>query len=138
MILDEVICKAFPTTLKGARRVWFSKIPLGTIANFEKLSHSFVHHFIGGQRHRKSMGHLLSIKQEEGESLRLYVTRINKEVLQVDKAEDQVILVASKLDWHLRISSLLLQMSSKDGSKITSQSSEIYERRRHVIFKRDY
>lgn len=138
MILDEVICKAFPTTLKGARRVWFSKIPLGTIANFEKLSHSFVRHFIGGQRHRKAMGHLLSIKQEEGESLRLYVTRINKEVLQVDKAEDQVILVASKLDWHLRISSLLLQMSSKDGSKITSQSSEIYERRRHVIFKRDY
>ena len=94
MTLDEVMCKAFPPILKGAARVWFSKMPQGIIADFEQLSKGFVRHFIGGQRHRKSMGHLLSIKQEEGESLRLYVTRINKEVLQVDKAEDQVILVA--------------------------------------------
>ena len=35
MTPDEVMCKAFLTTLKGAARVWFGKIPLGTIANFE-------------------------------------------------------------------------------------------------------
>ena len=35
MTLDEVMCRAFPTTLKGAARVWFSKIPLGTIVDFE-------------------------------------------------------------------------------------------------------
>ena len=35
MTLDEVMCKAFPTTLKGATRVWFNKIPPRTIANFE-------------------------------------------------------------------------------------------------------
>lgn len=84
MTQDEVICRAFLTTLKDARRVWFSKIPLGTIANFEQLSHSFVRHFIGGQRHRKPMRHLLIIKEEEGELLRLYATHFNKEVLQVD------------------------------------------------------
>ena len=61
MTPDEVMCRAFPTTLKGAARVWFSKIPLETIANFEQLSKGFVRHFIGGQRHKKPIGYLLNI-----------------------------------------------------------------------------
>ena len=82
------MCKAFPTILKGTARVWFFKIPLGTIVDFEQLSKGFVRHFIGGQRHKKSTGHLLNIQQVEGESLRQYVTQFNKELLQVDEVED--------------------------------------------------
>ena len=48
MTPDEVMCRAFPTTLKGAARVWFSKMPLGTIADFKQLNKGFVCHFIGG------------------------------------------------------------------------------------------
>ena len=70
MTLDEVMCRAFLTTLKGATRVWFSKIPPGTIVDFEQISKGFVHHFIRGQRHKKPTGHLLNIQQAEGESLR--------------------------------------------------------------------
>ena len=54
MTPNEVMCRAFPTTLKGAVRIWFSKIPLGTIANFEQLSKGFVCHFIGGGKDTKS------------------------------------------------------------------------------------
>ena len=93
MTPDEAMCKAFPTTLKGAARVWFSKIPPGTIANFEQLSKGFVRHFIGGQRHKKPTGNLLNIHQVEGESLRQYVTQFNKKLLQVDEVKDQVILI---------------------------------------------
>ena len=92
MTPDEVMCRAFPTTLKGAARVWFSKIPLGTIADFEHLNKGFIRHFIRGQRHKKPTGHLLNIQQIERESLRQYVTQFNKELLQVDEVEDQVIL----------------------------------------------
>ena len=35
MTLNEVMCRAFLTTLKGATRVWFNKVPLETIADFE-------------------------------------------------------------------------------------------------------
>lgn len=49
---------------------------------------AFVRYFIGGQRYRQPTSHLLSVKQEAGESLRMYITRFKKEVLQVDKAED--------------------------------------------------
>ena len=92
MTLDEVMCRAFPTTLKGAARVWFNKIPPRTIADFEQLSKGFICHFIGGQRHKKLTGHLLNIQQAEGESLKQYITRFDKELFQVDEAEDQVIL----------------------------------------------
>ena len=35
MIPDEVMCRVFPTTLKGTAKVWFGKLPSGTIANFD-------------------------------------------------------------------------------------------------------
>ena len=92
MTLDEVMCRAFPTTLKGAARVWFSKIPPSTITNFEQLNRSFVRHFIRGQWHKNPTGHLLNIHQKEGETLRQYVTYFNKELLQVNEAEEQVVL----------------------------------------------
>ena len=44
---DEVMWRAFPTILKGIARVWFSKIPLRTIAYFEH-NKVFIFHFIGG------------------------------------------------------------------------------------------
>ena len=33
--LDEVICRSFPTSLKGGARVWFSKLPASSIVNFK-------------------------------------------------------------------------------------------------------
>ena len=46
---DEIMCRAFPTNLKGPTRVWFSKIPPSSIGSFEELSKLFVNNFIGGQ-----------------------------------------------------------------------------------------
>ena len=61
-VLDEIMCGAFPTTLKGPARVWFSKIPPNLVSSFEELSKLFVNNFIGGQRHRSSSSSLLTIE----------------------------------------------------------------------------
>ena len=68
-IPDEIMCRAFPTILKGPTRVWFSKIPLNTVSSFEDLSKLFVNNFIGGQMHKRSSSSLLTIEQGENESL---------------------------------------------------------------------
>ena len=47
-VLDEIMCRAFPTTLKGPARVWFSNIPPNSVSSFEELSKLFVKNFIGG------------------------------------------------------------------------------------------
>ena len=59
---DEIMCRAFPTTLKGPARMWFSKIPPNIVSSFEDLSKLFVNNFIRGQRHKCSSSSLLTIE----------------------------------------------------------------------------
>ena len=54
---DEIMCRAFPTTLKGPARVWFSKISPNIVGSFEELSKLFVNNFIRGQGHKRSYSH---------------------------------------------------------------------------------
>ena len=61
---------------------------------FRTTQQGFCSSFYWEAKTQKPTGHLLNIQQAEGESLRQYVTRFNKELLQVDEAEDQVILIA--------------------------------------------
>ena len=68
-VADEIMCMAFPTTLKGAARIWFSQLTLNSVSTFKELSAQFTMHFIGGHRYKKSMACLMSIKQREDETL---------------------------------------------------------------------
>ena len=93
---DEILCHSFPTTLKGAARVWFSKLPTLSIDSFEQLGNSFACHFVGGQHPKRSADHLLTIRQGEKETLRSYVKRFTKEILEIDEADDKVQLTTFK------------------------------------------
>ena len=37
-VADEIMCKAFPTTLKGAARIWFNQLMPNSISTFKELS----------------------------------------------------------------------------------------------------
>ena len=76
---NEIMCRAFPTTLKVPIRVWFSKIPPNTESSFEELSKLFVNNFIRGQRHKRFSSSLLTIEQGENENLQSFITHFNKE-----------------------------------------------------------
>ena len=91
---NKIMCKAFPTTLKGPTRVCFNKIPPNTVSSFEELSKLFVNNFIGGQRHKRSSSSLLTIEQGENESLQSFITRFNREALTVDEIDDKLLLAA--------------------------------------------
>ena len=71
-------------------------MPTSSIDNFEKLSSSFVRHFVGGQRPKRTVDHLLTIKQGEKKTLRSYVTHFTQGMLEVDKADDKVQLTTFK------------------------------------------
>ncbi|XP_075665531.1 uncharacterized protein LOC142635218 [Castanea sativa] len=94
---NEILSHSFPTTLKGAAREWFTKLPTSSINNFKQLGNSFLCHFIDGQHLKRPADHLLTIRQGEKETLRLYVMHFTLETLEVDKANDKVQLSTFKV-----------------------------------------
>ena len=37
-VLDEIMCRAFPTTLEGLARIWFNRLMPNSIGTFKELS----------------------------------------------------------------------------------------------------
>ena len=92
-VADEIMCRAFPTTLKGSTKIWFSRLILNSISTFKELSAQFATHFIGGQRYKKSTACLMNIRQQKDETMRSYITHFNKEALSIDEADDKILVV---------------------------------------------
>ncbi|XP_075665300.1 uncharacterized protein LOC142634957 [Castanea sativa] len=91
---DEIMCKTFPTTLKGPAGIWYNRLTLNSISTFKELGAQFVSHFIGGHQYKKSTACLMSIKQLEDEMLRSYISRFNKEALSIDEADNKILVAA--------------------------------------------
>ena len=47
-VSDEIMCRAFPTNLRGSARVWFNQLETGSIDTFAQLSRVFIDNFIRG------------------------------------------------------------------------------------------
>ncbi|XP_010694022.1 uncharacterized protein LOC104906890 [Beta vulgaris subsp. vulgaris] len=91
---EAVWCRYFPTTLKGLALSWFSGMSPGIITNFSVLKALFHQHFIAGRRHKKTSIHLMSIKQQEHESLADSIKRFNEESLKISDLQDGVAFTA--------------------------------------------
>ncbi|XP_043687762.1 uncharacterized protein LOC122638979 [Telopea speciosissima] len=84
------MCRAFPSTLKGAARQWFSHLSPRSLSNFIALGRAFLAHFVSSRVHKKTAANLLAIKQQSEESIRSFLTRFNKEALQVQNLDPMV------------------------------------------------
>ena len=93
---NEILCRSFPTTLKGAAREWFTKLPKSSVNSYKQLSSAFLCHFNRRQCPKRLADHLLTNKQGEKETLRSYVKRFTQETLEVDDADDKVQLTTFK------------------------------------------
>ena len=102
-VLDKIMCRAFPTTLKGPAWVWLGKKQPNTITSLKELSKLFINNFVGGQRHNCSSSSLLNIKQGENGSFQSFNSHFNREALLVDEMDDKILLAA----FHNRVTSYL-------------------------------
>lgn len=87
--LNGIICKTFPATLNGSTRKWFNNLQRNNINSFSELSQHFAR-----RCYRRLATYLVNVKQAKGESLRDYVAHFNQEVMQVDDADEKVVLTA--------------------------------------------
>ncbi len=47
---EAVLCKAFPATLRGTARLWFSRLKPSTLSSFEQFGRQFATNFAAGRR----------------------------------------------------------------------------------------
>ncbi|KAL0284243.1 UNVERIFIED_CONTAM: hypothetical protein Sangu_2837800 [Sesamum angustifolium] len=80
---DAGYCKILSSTLAGKAMTWFNQLPTLTIENFEQLSKHFLYHFSINKIYPKTAPYLFTVVQQEQESLRDYVQRFLKTVLEV-------------------------------------------------------
>ncbi len=126
-VSDKIMCHAFPTNLRGLARTWFNQLETGSIDTFAQLSRAFMDNFIGGRRSARPANYLLNIRQREGESLRSYVQRFNKEAVKIDEPNKYVALTAFNAG--LRKGDFLFQLC-KEPPK--SMSELMYEAQKFI------
>lgn len=158
-------CRYFPTTLKGLALSWFSRLSPSIITNFSVLEALFHQDFIVGRRHKKTSIHLMSIKQQEHESLANYIKKFDEESLKIFDHQDGVAFTTlmsglwlGKFRWSLAenevttfteamsraqifiqysdICKPVVEKSTKRKEKVPYRESNKSSRNNHQIFRR--
>ncbi|XP_073104419.1 uncharacterized protein [Elaeis guineensis] len=91
-VTDAILCRAFPSTLKGAVRHRYFDLKSVSIHSFKQLSRSFICHFVS--RQQKHSDYLHTVKQKEEEAIQSFVSRFNAATLEVHDLDQSVAMSA--------------------------------------------
>ncbi|XP_057545951.1 uncharacterized protein LOC130824945 [Amaranthus tricolor] len=89
-------CKNFILTLTGTAQKWAQSLLDGSISSFDELAKKFKSHFSSRTARSKQSIEIMSIRQGKDESMRNYVSRFDKESLQVLNPEENILTFASR------------------------------------------
>ena len=81
---DRLLCKVFPTSLKGPSLAWFHKLPRGSINSFSELWATFVSQYLCSVRQKGNISSLQTLFKREDESIRDFTRRFGQAVQQID------------------------------------------------------
>ncbi|TXG71857.1 hypothetical protein EZV62_000436 [Acer yangbiense] len=86
---EDVMCKFFPLTLGGTSLKWFNKLKPSSIQNFSQMCREFITRFRGARPLERKPNVLRDIKQGESETLKEYVERFHKEVINLGAYDEE-------------------------------------------------
>ena len=89
---DRLLCKVFPTSLKGPALAWFHKLPRRSINLFSELWVAFVSQYLCSIRHKGNINYLQTIFKREDESICDFTRRFGRVVQQIDSYNMNAVL----------------------------------------------
>jgi hypothetical protein len=114
---DEIACNAFPLTLKGVMKDWFTRLPLKLVGTFKELERLFLIQFLATRKRKKSVTCLLTLGQGKEETLKDFMLRFNKEKLEVESPDEKTMLNA--LMQGIRTKGLLMAELGRNTQEVT-------------------
>ncbi|GKV25969.1 hypothetical protein SLEP1_g35338 [Rubroshorea leprosula] len=122
-VSDTLMCKIFPSTLRGNARTWYYSIPLRSISSYTEMASAFATKFSNRRLVRKTTSELMRVKQRDGESLKNYMSRFNDAVLEVSSF-DQAVGIAAVISGlkHDRFRDSLIKHPATTFSEVNDRS----------------
>ncbi|RWW16857.1 hypothetical protein GW17_00019237 [Ensete ventricosum] len=77
---DALMCRTFPTTLRGPTRMWYSRMKPSSISFFDQFAKEFELNFIASSCPRPIVASLLGLTQGNDEPLAQFVSRFSMEI----------------------------------------------------------
>ncbi|GKV40196.1 hypothetical protein SLEP1_g47864 [Rubroshorea leprosula] len=120
---DALMCKIFPSTLRGNARTWYYSLPPRSISSYTEMASAFATKFSSRGLIRKTTTELMRVKQRDGESLKNYMSRFNDAVLEVSSFDQAVgiAVVISGLK-HDRFRDSLIKHAATTFSEVNDRS----------------
>ncbi|GKV30660.1 hypothetical protein SLEP1_g39449 [Rubroshorea leprosula] len=91
---DALMCKIFPSTLRGNARTWYYSLPSRSINSYTEMTSALATKFSSRRLIRKTTSELMRVKQRDGESLKNFMSRFNDAVLEVNSFDQAVGITA--------------------------------------------
>ncbi|GKV27534.1 hypothetical protein SLEP1_g36698 [Rubroshorea leprosula] len=120
---DALMCKIFPSTLRGNTRTWYYSLPPRSISSYTEMASAFTTKFSNRRLIRKTTTELMRVKQRDGESLKNYMSRFNDAVLEVSSF-DQAVGIAAVISGlkHDRFRDSLIKHAATTFSEVNDRS----------------